>query len=1031
MLKLIQKSALLMLLMLAIWPISAAAYQIGDDVKSLNVGYNLEYFRDDSNALILQDVMQDQQSWRKSGRDFFNAGHRRTAYWFRLSLDSDSAREMLFEIDNPILDQIDFYRPHGAPPTFTGDTRPFKSRDINDVNFIFRLELQPGVNTFYFRIADHGALMFRPILMNMEGYADRLKIKMPMHWFYFGLMFVMIFYNFFLYISTREQSYLFFLLFVANFLCFEINYAGFSYQTLWPDNPWWANQSIVFHETLMVLLLPLFFCSYLNTREVIPRLHRWIVYTAILPSCLAVIYSIFGDYRYASLLVLIFAVYEALLLTVVVCYLNFVLEYRQARFIIYAFAIFLLTFPFAFLLEFDLLPMSIITQWCTETGSGTAVVLMSFALADKVNVMKDNLIASNENLSIFKGFAEASGQGLVMADLDSKIVYLNSAMCRMLDESDPARMIGRDLTGYYSDDFRLALHTGIYHTVKVSGEWTGEMLIKTSTGKFIPAIQNIFLIRDRENRPLYYAGVVTDISKIKLAEEALRESESKYRDLIHNSNSIILRLDPHGNITFFNEYAVRFYGYNQEEIIGRNVIGTIVRKGSEDERQQLDMLGDIQLIPEKYISRETVNMRKSGEDVWISWTNKAVCDEAGNLVEIFCIGTDVTERRHLEEQLRQSQKMESIGTLAGGIAHDFNNILSPIIGFTEMTMDQLPVDSRARSNLEKVLKAADRAKDMVKHILTFSRQNEQEFKPIELQYIVKEALKLMRATLPSTIEIIQQIDNDCGAVKADPTQIHQVMMNLCTNAFHAMTEGGGILSVKLYQTVVSHDDLDRMMDISPGQYVVLEIGDTGSGMDESVLRRIFDPYFTTKSPDKGTGMGLAVVHGIVRSHNGAIAVESDINIGTTFKVHLPLYSDSSYDSSQISETIAERFQPGEGRILLVDDEMHIVDMMQQMLEMLGYTVTAKLKSREALKIFKEAPDLFDLVITDQTMPGLTGNELAAELLSIRPNLPIILCTGYSENFSEEDARDAGIVDYIMKPVDMKTVSLSIHKALKS
>ena len=613
-----------------------------------------------------------------------------------------------------------------------------------------------------------------------------------------------------------------------------------------------------------------------------------------------------------------------------------------------------------------------------------------------------------------------------MADMEGRIAYANSAMCRIFDVRRPDEIVGRNVTDFYDDAFINRLATDISIRVLNEGEWTGEMQVKTAHGRLIPSIINIFLIRDRDNRPLYFASVLTDISERKRAEEALRESEAKYRELIQNSNSIIIRMTSSGEISFMNDYALRYFGYGEDEIVGRNVIGSLIEPGSAAEDFFHKMITGIAANPENYLSAETENILKSGSPVWVSWNNKALSDENGKIIGIFSIGSDVTERRQLEDQLRQAQKMESIGTLAGGIAHDFNNILSPIIGFTEMTIDQLPADSRARSNLEKVLKAADRAKDMVKHILTFSRQGEQEHKPVEIQYILKEALKLLRATLPATIDIQQEIDDHCGPVLADPTQVHQVLMNLCTNAYHAMQDHGGILKVGLKEVTIAEEDRDMFLELRPGAYVRLEVSDTGCGMDESVRQRIFDPYFTTKAPDRGTGMGLAVVHGIVKSHDGQIIVDSEPGKGASFYVYLPRIA--AYDK-QVEEVRLPLYPRGRERILLVDDEMHIVEMMQQMLGMLGYEVTTRLSSAEALELFRGDPQAFDLVITDQTMPAMTGEELTREIMAVRPDIPVILCTGFSENFTEEAARQLGIREYIMKPVDMNIISHGVRRAL--
>jgi signal transduction histidine kinase/ActR/RegA family two-component response regulator len=379
-----------------------------------------------------------------------------------------------------------------------------------------------------------------------------------------------------------------------------------------------------------------------------------------------------------------------------------------------------------------------------------------------------------------------------------------------------------------------------------------------------------------------------------------------------------------------------------------------------------------------------------------------------------------------ERQLQQVLKIQAIGTLAGGIAHDFNNILFPIVGYTELTMDEVPDNSVAHNNLEEVLKAAHRAKDLVQQILTFSRQSGQERKPVKVHSIIKEALKLLRASIPASIEIINNIHDDCHPVMGDATQIHQVIMNLCTNAYQAMQDKGGTLEVSLSEVDVGYEETIEKIGMQPGRHLQLLVRDEGCGMDAAVMDRIFEPYYTTKEQGKGTGLGLSVIHGIVKNHRGDISVTSSPGKGTTFKVYLPITEDAD---------IANEFEPSNGaakgneRILLIDDEEQIVSMEQQMLENLGYEVTARTDSTEALKEFSEQPQNFDLVITDMTMPHMTGDELAQKLLDIKPDIPVILCTGFNEDITEEKALSMGIQKFVMKPVIKNDLATTIRTVL--
>ncbi len=383
------------------------------------------------------------------------------------------------------------------------------------------------------------------------------------------------------------------------------------------------------------------------------------------------------------------------------------------------------------------------------------------------------------------------------------------------------------------------------------------------------------------------------------------------------------------------------------------------------------------------------------------------------------------EKTKLKDQLIQLQKMETIGTLAGGIAHDFNNILTPILGYTEMALEELSDESTLRYDIEQINGAATRGKDLVQQILTFSRQVDFDKKPLKMEEVVSEVLKLIRATFPSYIEIRQELDNDCGTVLADATQMHQIIMNLCTNAYHAMMNNGGVLTVKLNKVELGARQINGSAKINKGNYVALTISDTGHGMDKRTVERIFEPFFTKKEVGSGSGLGLSVVHGIVSNYSGSIVVESEPGKGSTFVIYLPQHSEVFTPEKDANQKIKK----GIGSILFVDDEKEITFMGKRMLESLGYSVDIESDSQKAFLDFKKDPYKYDLLVTDQAMPKMMGTELIGKMKQIRPDMKAIIITGYQDSIPSDTIEQFGIAEIISKPLILSEFSELIGKVL--
>ena len=424
-------------------------------------------------------------------------------------------------------------------------------------------------------------------------------------------------------------------------------------------------------------------------------------------------------------------------------------------------------------------------------------------------------------------------------------------------------------------------------------------------------------------------------------------------------------------------------------------------------------------------------VRPDGSIRWVLTRTFPVPNAEGQIYRVTGLSKDITERKRAEEalkkterQYRQSSKMEAIGTLAGGIAHDFNNILTAILGYTELALATVPKESRTQRNLQEVLTAGHRAKHLVQQILTFSRQSGLEQKPVQIHRVVGEAMKLLRASIPTTIEIRQQINSE-STILGDYNQMHQMIVNLCTNAEYSMRETGGFLSILLDDVDITEPSPTEHPDLKPGAHVRLTVKDTGQGLSPETLERMFDPFFTTKPIGEGSGMGLAVVHGIITAHGGSISAESTQGNGTKIEVYLPTITEQSWKGTPSQEPLPY----GKESILFVDDEEALVRLGQELLTHLGYTVEVRTSSVNALELFQADPNRFDLVITDQTMPNLTGEALTRELLRIRPGLPIILCTGFSHTLSAEKAKTLGIRAYLMKPLAIRDLAPIVRHVL--
>ncbi len=530
--------------------------------------------------------------------------------------------------------------------------------------------------------------------------------------------------------------------------------------------------------------------------------------------------------------------------------------------------------------------------------------------------------------------------------------------------------------------------------------------------------------RDNRDDNSDFRSLSFDVCTVK----ALMASTNRYKTLFESAGDAIFVMDFKGQIIDGNRVACEKLKLSRHDMLNKTTMEIISPEHAPFWPERMDELRRL-----RHIIFETALQAEDDTIVPVEASCRAI--EYDNQPAVLTIARDITERIEAEKekaklrsQLRQAQKMEAIGTLAGGIAHDFNNILQSIFGYTEIAGIHASQGKNPSEALDNILTASQRAKGLINQILSFSRQSEQEKQAVQINLIVKEVLKLIRASLPATIEIKGRNLNNNAVVEADPIQIHQVMMNLCSNAHHAMRKAGGVLEVKLGDIDIDHDKAAQLGGIPEGPYIELTIKDTGHGIPNEYMERIFDPYFTSKEKGEGTGLGLAVVHGIISSHGGAITVESEIGKGTTFHVIFPQKNQIDAKDKPAVPGTPER-QEGTERILFIDDEPALIDIGKEILSSLGYQVTPCTASDEALSLFGENPERFDLVITDLTMPKMTGDLLAQEIMRIRPEIPVILFTGYSDLVSRERFNQLGIRDCLMKPLTRKDLAESIRRVL--
>jgi len=923
----------------------ALTLEAGKDAYVL--GRSLDILEDKEKRWTIEDVSSAafDQKFQPADRGSLNAGYTDSAFWVRFRLTNQTNNKYWFlEYGRPYMDQIRYYYPSGSGTYHMsegGDLAPFNKREFKHRNFLFPLVLMTDEEqTFYMRFETKGTMVIPLNLWTHGSFYRKDHNEQIILGLYYGMIGVMIIYNLFLFFSLRDRSYIYYVFYISC-VAFSLSISnGLAYEYIWPNSPWLQNNAMRISISLSVFWLLLFTRVFLNTRLHIPRFDK-ILSGLVLIAVFAMIFGLFVSNRtFANLFPFQIIFVLSILYAGFTCLRK---NIRPARFFFIAFFLTLISMLVSTIRIIGFIPETFLTFHNIQISSAIEAVLLSIALADRINHLKQQTLDAQKSL---------------------------------------LRRLKRE------DQLKSELNEELEQRVE---ERTLEI-----------QAANLRLREEISNHQQ------TERQRQQLATAVTQAAEG------------IFIIGKDGLFKYVNPGFEKAVAQTSEELLGRDY-RVILRENIylEENGNAAEILQSGNMWKCRLIATQGQASRFEGE-VTIS----PVMGESREVSHYVGIIHDVTEKIQLEKQLQQSQKMEALGTLAGGIAHDFNNILGTILGYTELMLDDETVGNEQKGLLEEVYKSGQRATDLVKQILLFSRIEDRNFKPVQISSLIKDTLKMMRSILPVTIQIEQKIEPDCAPVFASAIQIEQVVINLCTNSGYVMKEDGGTLQVSL-EACPFEKARQFLPDLQKRDYLKLSISDSGGGIDVDIAERIFDPFFTTKGPGEGTGLGLSVVHGIAKNHGGGIVLENAPGIGATFHLLLPTVSNEP----QLNAVRDAGESKGQEHILIVEDELSLAKFYQIVLQKLGYKISVAHDSELALQTVRDQAESIDLVFTDQTMPNLSGAALSREILSIRPELPIILATGFSSAISEKEAKEIGIRQFLLKPIKKDILAAAIRTIL--